>query len=241
MLAHDGKENNNNTNSNKKPHVDAKSDAVNSKSDLVDAKSVVVEKPAVDEQATNADKRHFQACLIGTSMVKHINPKLIFDEKKTFFKSIGGGLITNIHEFLKKRDGLFDKCKCFLITCGSNDCDSVAEIGKTIENMIELAQYLSNAYPAANLFFNKLVPRTKTKYTELDVFDKKRVCFNNFLESTLTLMVPCKIISHEGFESKDELDKLLYDGVHLSPMHGVPLYIDEIKKHLHDVDQLFDN
>jgi hypothetical protein len=177
----------------------------------------------------------FQACIIGTSMVKHVSPKSLFENEKCFFKSISGGLIKNVLEFVRARVDFFHECKCFIVTCGSNDCDSTRPIKDTIETFVELAVYLSQTYPNARFLFNKLIPRTKTRYVSLEEFEKSRTCFNHFLESTLTLLVPaCKIVNHESFELKENLELLLADGVHMSPLRGVPAYVNDIKQALQE-------
>lgn len=171
----------------------------------------------------------FEVALVGTSMVKHIDSNKLFENKKCFFKSISGGLIKDVFEFLKKRDGFFIDCKIIVLTAGSNDCDSLNDISKVISDYLDLAQYLNKTYPNAKLVFNKLIPRLKTRYTKLEEFELKRACFNNFLESTLFALVPCKIVNHEGFEIADCIESLLVDGVHMSPLKGVSIYVNEIK------------
>lgn len=196
---------------NKKPHLE---------SDLAEVladKTVQIVKP-------------FEAALIGTSMIKHLDPNKIFENKKCFFKSISGGRISDIIEFVKKREGFFDNCQFICLTCGSNDCDSYNDIQTTIQRCIDLATYLHSKYPQSNLIFNELIPRLKTKYIDLDLFEKRRICFNNFLNSSLKMIVSCKIVKHEEFEDKSKLEFLLTDGVHINPIDGVSKYIQDIKK-----------
>ncbi|CAF0936137.1 unnamed protein product [Brachionus calyciflorus] len=187
-------------------------------------------EPVVERQVQIT--KPFEAALIGTSMVKHIDPSKIFEDKKCFFKSISGGRISDIIEFVKKREGFFSQCKYICITCGSNDCDSYNEIKQTIDRYLELAQYLHKTYPESLLIFNQLIPRTKTKYVDLDLFEKRRVCFNDFLNTTLRILIPCEIVEHKSFEDKSQLETLLIDGVHMTPIKGVPIYIDDIKNYL---------
>ena len=181
-------------------------------------------------EPVNPNAYTYDLCLIGTSMVKNIETNKLLPNKRCFFKSISGGCIRDVWNALKSREALLRGCKIFVITCGSNDCDSTRDLKTTINDFLELAQYLSKLYPDSKLIFNKLIPRTKTRYTQIEEFEKRRICFNNFLESTLTLLVPSVIVTHEKFESVHDLDMLLVDGVHMNPLHGVPIYIENIKK-----------
>lgn len=189
------------------------------------------------EEKAESIIKPFEACLIGTSMIKHIDTNKLFANRKCFFKSISGGQIKDVLEFIKKREGFFDNCKFIVLTCGSNDCDSYKEIKININDMLELAEYVSKMYPKAKLVINQLIPRLKTKFIHLEDFEKKRVLFNNFLNDTVSLMIPnCVIVKHPAFEVKSELESFLLDGVHMSPLRGVPIYIEEIKNNLKGLD-----
>lgn len=191
-----------------------------------------IEKAAtLNKKANLTSNDDYEMCLIGTSMVRNIQPNKIFPNKKCFFKSISGGRINDIVNYLKFNESWLTNCKLFLITCGSNDCDSFKSINEVIQDYLNLAQYLSHKYPVSRLLFNKLVPRTKTRYTNLIDFEKRRLCFNGFLENALPLLLPCTIISHEEFESSSSsLEELLCDGVHLSLSKGVSVYTQKLKQ-----------
>lgn len=177
-----------------------------------------------------AQQSNIEACVIGSSMVKHIDVRQLFQNKNCLFKSISGGKITDIFTYLRLSEHELKNSKYFVITVGSNDCDSLDEINTVISNYFDLAQYLKQKYPDSNFIFNKLIPRVKCRYVSLLDFDKRRICFNNFLEATLTSSISnCKIVTHSAFESKTELTKLLSDGVHISPT-GLPLYVEQIRK-----------
>ena len=189
----------------------------------------IVKQP-LNKKANLVSTFSYDVCLIGTSMIKNINANEIFSNKKCYFKSISGGKIKDILLNLKSNENLLKNSKCFLITCGSNDVDSLNDMKTTINDFLELAQYLHSTYESSQFIFNKLIPRTKCRYVSLIDFDKRRICFNDFLQFTLPLIVPCKIVEHESFENKTLLNDLLADGVHISPSRGLPLYVDEIKK-----------
>lgn len=205
---------------------------------LKENKKQNLEAKTVEIVSENSAKivKTFEVALIGTSMIKHLDPGKIFEKKKCFYKSISGGRISDILEFIKKREGFFNDCQFICLTCGSNDCDSYNDIQTTIQRCIDLASYLHSKYPKSTLIFNQLIPRLKTKYIDLEMFEKRRVCFNNFLNSSLKLIVPCITINHEEFEDKSKLESLLMDGVHINPVSGVPIYTENIKKCLNSFD-----
>ena len=188
----------------------------------------VIEQPTQISKPLDADK--YVACVIGTSMVKHFNVKELFPDQNCFFKSISGGLVKAIMNVLEARESLLKHCKVFIITAGSNDMDSRNEAETGIADFLKLAQYLKAQYKDAKFIINKLVPRTKTKYSVITEFEKRRLQFNDFLENDLMFLGNLTVVDHREFENKDRLSSLLSDGVHLAPSSGVPLYVNEIKK-----------
>lgn len=188
------------------------------------------------KKASNSN--NYTACLIGTSMVKHLSIKEMFPSKRCFFKSISGGSIKNVLQCLRARSNCLTDCEVFVLTAGSNDIDrdgpgaTDTALDSSVEDFLSLCTYLKETYPTARFIINKLIPRTKTKYTDLHVFEQRRVKFNEFLERELTFLGDYVVVSHPEFERKQELWNLLIDGVHLSPVRGVPLYTAEIKKYL---------
>jgi hypothetical protein len=178
----------------------------------------------------------FKACLIGTSMVRNIRYKDLFgSDLKTFFKSISGGLIKHVDTFLRSRANLLNQCNIFVITCGSNDCDSTSDMASTLSDYLNMCRYLNETFPAARLVLNTLIPRQRCKYATQDEFEQRRVVFNNFLVSTVTgNFVTAQVVPHPGFENRDSLGKLLNDGIHLSVDHGLPIYVEEIRAVLKD-------
>lgn len=190
-----------------------------------------------DDTQTSQNKtlkpEEYTACIIGTSMVKHFSVKDIFPDQKCFFKSISGGSIRDVHNILKSRELLLAHVKTFVITAGSNDMDSENDANTGINDFLEMVQYLNEIYSDAKFIFNKLVPRTQTKFTDLKEFEERRIQFNNFLEKDLTFLKDYIILGHLEFEDVDKLSENLSDGVHLSVSKGVPLYVEEIKKSIH--------
>ena len=176
----------------------------------------------------------YDSCLIGSSMIKDIDSKLVFpNSKRCFFKSISGGKIKDVYNFLKNRENLLKNSKYFIVTCGSNDCDSLSDIKDVLNDYLEMALYLKNTFNTSCLIFNKLIPRTKCRYVSLLDFEKRRNCFNTFLEIIVPLTVSdCIIVDHLAFEMKTDLNDLLLDGVHISPLKGLPIYIEQIKNKL---------
>jgi hypothetical protein len=170
-------------------------------------------------------------------MIKSINKFDLFKQtqfRKTYFKSISGGLIKNVLQDLKDMAFKLNKCKLFVITVGSNDCDSLNQIDKVIGDYLDLVEYVRETYPPETvIILNKLIPRLKTKYTQLDEFDKRRKCFNNFIQNGLSVMFSSSstyfVVEHERFEDSNSLNDLLSDGVHLSVQKGVVFYVEDIK------------
>lgn len=209
--------------------------------DLIKATSNLKRKLSDDSIATKQPLNKkanlagaYEACLIGSSMIKHINSKEIFPNQKCYFNSISGGKIKDILASLKSNEQLLKNASCFVVTCGSNDCDSLNDMKTVINDYLDLAQYLHSTHKGSKFIFNKLIPRSKCRYVSLIEFEKRRVCFNEFLEITLPLIVPCKIVDHKSFENKTHLNDLLTDGVHISPVRGLPLYVEQIKKALYN-------
>lgn len=104
-------------------------------------------------------------------MVKYIDPKNVFDsETKCFHKSISGGSIKHIKEALEYHEANLKNVKLFIVTCGSNDCDSTYKDAQAVISLyLNLARTMKKLFPDAKLIFNKLVPRMDTKFSELAV------------------------------------------------------------------------
>ncbi len=210
--------------------------------------NAVVSKKFIQEQ--EPDQTTFDSCVIGSSMIKNINKLDLFENSKfknTYFKSISGGLIKHVHEDLKNMSHELKNCKLFIITVGSNDCDSLNQIDKVIGDYLDLVEYLRDTYSSETcIILNKLIPRLKTRYTKLDDFDKRRLCFNNFIQNSLCTMFSSSlfVVEHERFEIRENeidatnnniLNEFLSDGVHLSIQKGVKLYVEDIKNVLNKI------
>ena len=74
--------------------------------------------------------------------------------------------------------------------------DSENDANTGINDFLEMVQYLNEIYSDAKFIFNKLVPRTQTKFTDLKEFEERRIQFNNFLEKDLTFLKDYIILGH---------------------------------------------
>ena len=193
----------------------------------------VKKKSSIEMSPANHNKQqsgNYTACLIGTSMVKQIDVKRLFtDGTKCFFKSISGGLIKSIISCLTVRELLLANCKTFIITAGSNDIDSNSA-EEAISDFKSLVEYLNETHPIAKIIINKLIPRTRTKFSDLLDFESKRIAFNNFLDSISSSKHV--IVTQDLFEDAEKLEMMLSDGVHLSPLYGVLPYEAQIKTNI---------
>ena len=166
-------------------------------------------------------------------MINNIDVTKFFPNLKCLFKSINGGKTADILEYLKNNEPILKASKYFIITCGSNDVDSLMKITDAISDHLLLVKYFENKFKDAKFIFNKLIPRTKCRHVTLSDFEKRRNCFNKYMES-LPLAIDCELVEHLEFETDAwKLAYLLADGVHMSPK-GLPIYIknimDTIKK-----------
>ena len=175
---------------------------------------------------------NYNLCIFGTSMIKHIRVEEFLSTKSNinniFLKSISGGRILDIYNFIRARS--FSGCKYFIITCGSNDCDCAkSDLNQQIiDEYSVLINYLRIVYKDSKIFMNQLIPRTRTRYLSAN-FEANRTKLNKFLESWVKTEENLFFIKHPAFESLDKLSTLLYDGVHIHPINGVPVYVNEIK------------
>ena len=137
----------------------------------------------------------YETCIIGTSMIKPINPSKVFSANtKCFFNSISGGSIKNVMDSLEQNEQSLKSCLIFVVTCGSNDLDSTyKDIQQVISLYLDLARLLKKLFPSAKLVFNKLVPRTSTRFVDLNV-------------NVLKLLKQNLIILLNYFEMKDQYE-----------------------------------
>jgi hypothetical protein len=170
-----------------------------------------------------------EVCMIGSSMIHPINIKNLFPDRVCMFKCILGGYTRDCYEFIKRKKDKLKNCKCFILVCASNDCDSLTNMSYLITEYLNFALYLHDNFPNAKLLFSKLVPRLISANVTIQEFEQRRVLFNDFLHGTLPNILPCTIITHSKFENKERLMELLYDGVHFSDK-AVPIYEKKLKK-----------
>lgn len=196
---------------------------------------------------------NYDLCIIGTSMVKHIKVKDFIDNETindVYLKSISGGKIKDVYDFIKAKS--FKFCKYFIITCGSNDCDCYIpsnsgeknqlivdksdDVSFIIKNIIDdyslLIDYLHKTYNNSYIFVNQLIPRLRTRFL-FNNFELNRIKLNTYLENLAKFDSNIVFIKHVTFETN--LKNLLYDGVHIHPVNGVPKYVKEIKDVFNEV------
>ena len=174
-------------------------------------------------------------------MIKHIRVESFFTGgdciKNVFLKSISGGRILDVYNFIRSRT--FLQCKYFMLTVGSNDCDCGNNKAPRGETTVDLAQqiideymilinYLRNFYSNPKIFVNQLIPRTRTRYSK-EIFESNRIKLNSYLENLTKTDDSLVFVKHPAFENVDKLNSMLYDGVHIHPVNGVPIYVNEIK------------
>jgi hypothetical protein len=170
---------------------------------------------------------------IGTSMIKHIRPlDLSSSIARVFVKSLSGALIKQLHNYIKKKKINTKLCKYFLLECGSNDCDTFIEnkFEQIKDDFNALVSCIRANNPNLKLFVNSLVPRTTTRHSLLN-FEANRSKLNSYYESLAENDDRFFYIKHDLFDDSNTIDKLLYDGVHMHPIYGVPTYLNEIKKY----------
>lgn len=163
----------------------------------------------------------YEFVFIGTSMIKHIKLSI----KNSYLKALSGARIEILFNFIKTK--FFSNCKYFMLTCGSNDCDSTIAIESTTHIYLQLLKYLREKFTDAVIFINELVPRTRTR---TEHYENNRKILNEFLEIFCKNNFKYEFIKHDSFENRQNLNTYLYDGVHLHPINGVPEYIKEINK-----------
>ena len=207
------------------PVVVVATESEQSKKQRPSSSRTATEKPTSSKKVAD-----IEACIIGSSMIRPLNVNKLFPNRRCLFKCILGGLTRDCFDYIKRKTELLRNCKCFVIVCASNDCDSKADMSYVITEYLDFALYLYTHFPQAKLVFSKLVPRLRTAYVSLEEFDTRRVCFNNFLETSMVNILPCTVVSHSKFENKERLKDLLEDGVHFSVEKAVPIYERKLKK-----------
>jgi hypothetical protein len=186
--------------------------------------------PRAEPKAELALNSEIEACLIGSSMISPLNIRNLFPTRKCMFKCILGGFTEDCFYYIKRKTDLLKSCKCFVIVCASNDCDSSNDMQTVITDYLDFALYLHKNFPKAKLVFCKLVPRLLTACVSLDEWEKRRTCFNDFVENTLVNIIANSVcVTQSKFEDKDLLPELLCDGVHFSSK-AIPIYEKKLKK-----------
>jgi hypothetical protein len=206
--------------------------------DLKESFNIIVSEKLKGEYSIQlldqASDQSYDALLIGTSMINNIDVNDFFPDLKCLFKSINGGKTTDILEYLKKNEDILKSTKYFIITCGSNDVDSLMKLSDIMLDHLQLVRYLENDFKDAQIIFNKLIPRIKCRHVTQSDFEKRRSCFNKYLE-ILPFVLKCQIVEHLDFEADAwKLAYLLADGVHISTK-GLPIYTKNISNAINKI------
>ena len=195
--------------------------------------------------STSSSRIKFDAALVGSSMIRGIDPYDVLPDKNVLFSSISGGRITDLLNYLITQEPYLKSCRLFIITIGSNDCDSHATMVKIYKDLNELVYYLDDKFPKARVLMNLLVPRPVCRYTKPDEFESRRKSFNEYVRVSLPNQLKNVVLSyipHPSFEVDPQesegqkiLADLLHDGVHISTDYGVAKYVAEINDALKDL------
>lgn len=184
-------------------------------SNKVEKDDGVIQVNADIESKVNAD-----LWIIGSSIVKNLDGRKIYNNKITRISTLQDKTILGATEFIKMKKV---NCGKIMYQIGSNDLDNtdsdVSDIIEEYENLIEVTR---KEYPTATIFVGEVLPRFFDSEEHTRNYDIKRRQFNLLLEDL------CKdknlhLIKHENMRESD-----FYDGIHMNNK-GVKFFVRNFK------------
>ena len=158
--------------------------------------------------------------LVGSSIVRDLQPKFIYKYKKTRVTTLKDKRIFGATEFLK-----LGKISTNVIAyqVGSNDLEE-----KSPEEVIREMEYLilstQKTLPKSQIVINELLPRFYDNLHNRQVYETKRLKFKSMLHK-LSNNYSIRLVTHQNISHIHYLD-----GIHLNTDSGTAQYVTNIKE-----------
>jgi len=173
-----------------------------------------------ERQKRRENDSEFDVWIVGASVVKDLNPKLMYKNRKVRRTTLWDKTVAGAIDFVKPGK---IKSKTILFQKGSNDLDHLSEdeLMKEIEQMVKVTREM---YPESNVVYTEILPRFYRDMNMLTQYNQKRRLFNNLLKDY------CKDLELAIVNFGDYFDiDSFYDGIHLNQKE-INVYVSQVKR-----------
>ncbi|CAG2192101.1 unnamed protein product [Mytilus edulis] len=183
----------------------------------------------LNSSKSNEPQRNIDVLIIGTSVVKDLEPRKIYRNKQVKINTLKEKTIKGARSFIQSQSNK-TPINNVVIQVGSNDLDFEDSVDQVIPPFMELLKETKESMPPdCNIFVGEILPRFYQNRTETRKFDEKRLDFNKILENH-TEEYGFTIIRQKNMTRND-----FRDGIHLSLEKGVPTYVRNLKEILNPI------
>ncbi|CAG2228219.1 unnamed protein product [Mytilus edulis] len=177
----------------------------------------------LNSSKSNEPQRNIDVLIIGTSVVKDLEPRKIYRNKQVKINTLKEKTIKGARSFIQSQSNK-TPINNVVIQVGSNDLDFEDSVEQVIPPFMELLKETKESMPPdCNIFVGEILPRFYQNRTETRKFDEKRLDFNKILENH-TEEYGFTIIRQKNMTRND-----FRDGIHLSLEKGVPYVRQKFK------------
>lgn len=177
------------------------------------------QKSAEDEELIEQfGGNHFW--LIGTSLVKDLQPKLIYRFKKTRITTLRDKTTFGAQKLIESET---IKAKIVAFQVGSNDLEE-SNPNKVAADIEELIKTTKNKIPGCNIIINELLPRYYLNIQSRNEYERKRIQCNLHL-AEICDRYDAKYVTHQNISQIH-----FSDGIHLNHEGGTSQYVRNLKQ-----------
>lgn len=175
-------------------------------------------RPTRQEQRRDYDPNHKDLWIVGTSIIRDLNAKQMYRNKRVKVYTLHDKTVTGAIEFIKSgkmntKHVLFQLC--------SNDLESSTPV-EVLEEFESLIKLTKECYPDITITVCEVMPRFYDNINALSKFEQSREIFNNLLKDFC--------VANDIVLIKFRMNAYhFYDGIHFNE-RGVRIYVSVLKK-----------
>lgn len=176
--------------------------------------------PNNNRQSSHEKENRVKVWVVGSSLVKDLNPKKIYRYQSTKITPLHDKTIYGARGFLES--GRLN-AENIVYQIGSNDLENNS-VDKVLADMENLVLNTQRLVPGSNIIINELLPRYYSDRNLTEEYERKRLELNTRLE------IMCDDLRLKFVKHKNLLQKHFRDGIHLDRFTGTGIYVRNLKR-----------
>ncbi|CAG2247065.1 unnamed protein product [Mytilus edulis] len=157
--------------------------------------------------------------IVGTSITKNINPRLMYNNKVVQVTTLGDKTISGAKSFIESSNV---KAKVILLQIGSNDLNR-KNPNEALNEFEDLLHTCRDYIPTAEIVIGEILPRFQSNLHWRKTYEEKRREFNLGLKRMVE-KYKCTLSRSPYISEHDVID-----GIHITPESGLPKLVKSYK------------